>query len=111
MSRILSTFLLAASAAAQQTDNISLAVEAMVAALVEAIVAAQTEAVVQRRVKEATEMVLAKARVEAALARAKRVRPDRQYRQGIHFLDRRQWDNAVEAFDAVVQANAERADG
>ena len=116
MNRILSTLLLAASAAAQQTDSIPKAVEAVVAAQVEAVVAAQaeavaaqTEAVLQRRAREATEKAMA--RVKVARARAQRVRPDSQYRQGIHFLDRRQWDKAVEAFDAVVQANAERADG
>lgn len=56
----------------------------------------------------------ARAAAQARLARMDfklHGRPDRIYRQGMELLDRRQWDKAVEAFEAVAAAKAERADG
>jgi HEAT repeat protein len=76
---------------------------------VEATIAAQVSESVQEKVNERV-----KAATERAMARSKAAaarRPERTYQLGMSHLDRRQWDKAVEAFDAVIQANAERADG
>jgi TolA-binding protein len=36
---------------------------------------------------------------------------DRYYRRGVEYLDRREWDKAVESFDRVIQGGGTRADG
>jgi HEAT repeat protein len=102
MSRILLILLAASYAAGQNSQTVEKTIETAVVA--------QVEGAVNARVKEATEGAVAKAKLARGRA-MRRSRPERLYQQGMTCLDRRQWDKAVEVFSAVVQANAERADG
>jgi HEAT repeat protein len=54
----------------------------------------------------------AQRRQEAAEREAERAqRVDEQYERGTEALDERRWEQAIEAFDRVVQAGGRRADG
>jgi hypothetical protein len=60
-----------------------------------------------------TARAVEKAREEAARQRAMAspARAEREYRSGAEYLDRRQWENAIAAFQRVIAAKGNRADG